>query len=73
MFKAITQEELQFDDKNWKHISNDAKDFIRKALVKDAKHRADAKQLLSHSWLYKMIKAPLITEIAALDVANNLK
>ncbi len=73
MFKAITQEELQFDDKNWKHISSEAKDFIKKALIKDAKHRSDAKHLLSHSWLYKMIKAPLITDIAALDVANNLK
>jgi calcium-dependent protein kinase len=43
MFKAITTDELTFDEKHWRNISPEAKDFIRKALVKDSKSRADAK------------------------------
>ncbi len=63
MFKAITSEELTFDNKLWKNISEEAKDFIRKALVKDSKNRADAKQLLSHMWIYKQVKMPPVTDM----------
>ena len=34
-------------------ISSDAKDFIRKALIKDVKQRWSCAQLLEHNWLKK--------------------
>lgn len=45
--------ELQFDHKIWDSISEEAKEFIEMALIKDSKDRWDARQLLNHSWLVK--------------------
>ena len=36
---------------DWAHISEDAKDFITKLLVKDAKQRMSASELMQHPWL----------------------
>ena len=73
MFQAITKEDVRFDPKYWASISDDAKDFICKALVKDSKQRADAKHLLSHKWIFKQVKFPDLSETASLEVANNLR
>ena len=40
-----------FPSRDWAHISEDAKDFITKLLVKDAKQGMSASELVMHPWL----------------------
>ena len=40
-----------FPSRDWAHISEDAKNFITKLLVKDAKQGMSASELVMHPWL----------------------
>jgi len=51
LFEKIMKAEYDFPDPEWTHISDNAKDFIRKLLVKDRKIRYTAEQCLQHPWL----------------------
>jgi len=51
LFEKIMKAEYDFPDPEWTHISENAKDFIRKLLVKDRHERYTAKQCLAHPWL----------------------
>ena len=46
----IVKGDFNFDDKYWSHISDAAKDFIDDLLVVDPDDRAEAEDLMSHSW-----------------------
>ncbi|VVC38162.1 Hypothetical protein CINCED_3A012222 [Cinara cedri] len=47
----VTIAQYDFDDEAFDSISNDAKDFIKKLLVKDHKARMTAAEALKHKWL----------------------
>ncbi|XP_054721731.1 myosin light chain kinase, smooth muscle-like [Uloborus diversus] len=47
----VTRAEWDFEDESFDDISDDAKDFISKLLVKDRLQRMDATQALQHAWL----------------------
>ncbi|KAL5242224.1 hypothetical protein ACI65C_009634 [Semiaphis heraclei] len=49
----VTIAQYDFDDEAFDSISNDAKDFIKKLLVKDHKSRLTATECLSHQWMQK--------------------
>jgi len=51
LFEKIMKAEYDFPDPEWTHISDNAKDFIRKLLVKDRGVRYTASQCLEHPWL----------------------
>jgi len=51
LFEKIMKAEYDFPDPEWTHISDNAKDFIRKLLVKDRQIRYTASQCLEHPWL----------------------
>eukprot|EP01129_Flabellula_baltica_P007562 TRINITY_DN2962_c0_g1_i2.p1 TRINITY_DN2962_c0_g1~~TRINITY_DN2962_c0_g1_i2.p1 ORF type:complete len:263 (+),score=67.62 TRINITY_DN2962_c0_g1_i2:681-1469(+) len=51
MFELIMNAEYDFDDETWDEVSDLAKDFISKLLVRDPKIRMDVAQALSHPWL----------------------
>jgi len=51
LFEKIMKAEYDFPDPEWTHISEQAKDFIKKLLVKDRKIRYTASQCLAHPWL----------------------
>ncbi|NXY88828.1 MKNK1 kinase, partial [Alcedo cyanopectus] len=51
LFESIQEGKYEFPDKDWSHISSEAKDLISKLLVRDAKERLSAAQVLQHSWL----------------------
>uniref|UniRef100_A0A8C3SDW0 non-specific serine/threonine protein kinase n=1 Tax=Chelydra serpentina TaxID=8475 RepID=A0A8C3SDW0_CHESE len=51
LFESIQEGKYEFPDKDWSHISSDAKDLISKLLVRDAKERLGAAQVLQHVWL----------------------
>ncbi|XP_044297347.1 MAP kinase-interacting serine/threonine-protein kinase 1 isoform X2 [Varanus komodoensis] len=51
LFESIQEGKYEFPDKDWSHISSDAKDLISKLLVRDAKKRLSAAQVLQHPWV----------------------
>ncbi|XP_029469789.1 MAP kinase-interacting serine/threonine-protein kinase 2 [Rhinatrema bivittatum] len=51
LFESIQEGKYEFPDKEWAHISFGAKDLISKLLVRDAKKRLSAAQVLQHPWV----------------------
>ncbi|NWY07943.1 MKNK2 kinase, partial [Nothoprocta ornata] len=51
LFESIQEGKYEFPDKDWAHISLAAKDLISKLLVRDAKQRLSAAQVLEHPWV----------------------
>ncbi|KAM6331866.1 MAP kinase-interacting serine/threonine-protein kinase 2 isoform 4-T4 [Alca torda] len=51
LFESIQEGKYEFPDKDWEHISFGAKDLISKLLVRDAKKRLSAAQVLEHPWV----------------------
>jgi len=51
LFNNIQQGKFEFHQKEWGKISPQAKDLIKKLLVKDAKKRLSAGDVLNHIWL----------------------
>ena len=48
---AIQRCKIDFNDEIWDNISNDAKDLIKKLLIKNPKKRYSAKDALNHPWI----------------------
>lgn len=51
LFESIQEGKYEFPEKDWAHISASAKDLISKLLVRDAKKRLSASQVLQHPWV----------------------
>ncbi|KAM8890539.1 MAP kinase-interacting serine/threonine-protein kinase 2b isoform X2 [Synchiropus splendidus] len=51
LFESIQEGKYEFPEKDWAHISSSAKDLISKLLVRDAKNRLSASQVLQHPWV----------------------
>ncbi|XP_023674299.1 MAP kinase-interacting serine/threonine-protein kinase 2-like isoform X1 [Paramormyrops kingsleyae] len=51
LFESIQEGKYEFPEKDWAHISAGAKDLISKLLVRDAKNRLSAAQVLQHPWV----------------------
>ncbi|KZV40794.1 calcium-dependent protein kinase 16-like [Dorcoceras hygrometricum] len=51
IFKEVLRNKPDFRRKPWPTISNAAKDFVKKILVKDPRARLTAAQALSHPWV----------------------
>ncbi|XP_030074814.1 MAP kinase-interacting serine/threonine-protein kinase 2 isoform X1 [Microcaecilia unicolor] len=51
LFESIQEGKYEFPDKDWAHISFGAKDLISKLLVRDAKKRLSAAEVLQHPWV----------------------
>ncbi|XP_051950031.1 MAP kinase-interacting serine/threonine-protein kinase 2-like [Xyrauchen texanus] len=51
LFESIQEGKYEFPEKDWAHISYRAKDLISKLLVRDAKKRLSAAQVLQHPWV----------------------
>jgi len=61
LFDNIKDGHFVFPSRDWAHISGDAKDLITKLLVKDAKKRMSASELMKHPWLENNNNAKLQT------------
>lgn len=53
---AIKKGEYTFPSRDWDGISEEAKDFIRQLLVKDARQRPSALELRKHPWIKDALK-----------------
>lgn len=51
LFESIQEGKYEFPEKDWAHISPAAKDLITKLLMRDAKDRLSAAQVLQHPWV----------------------
>jgi len=51
MFERIMNCDYDFDDECWDNVSDIAKDFIQKLLVKDPEQRMTAEDAIGHTWL----------------------
>merc|ERR1711973_213149 len=51
LFSSIKEGRLVFPDQHWSAISPQAKDLIKRLLVKDSGARLDANQVLDHPWV----------------------
>ena len=51
IYNKILTEEVQFNQKEWENISDEAKDLVKKLLKKDYKSRLSAVDALSHPWI----------------------
>ncbi|CDP01899.1 unnamed protein product [Coffea canephora] len=51
IFKEVLRNKPDFRRKPWPSISNSARDFVKKLLVKDPRARLTAAQALSHPWV----------------------
>ncbi|XP_044727455.1 probable serine/threonine-protein kinase fhkE [Chrysoperla carnea] len=58
----VTVAKYDFDDEAFNEISQDAKDFITKLLVKDREARATASDCLTHPWLRRKLPPPTKTK-----------
>ena len=58
----VTIGRYDFEDETFDSVSEEAKDFIGKLLLKNSRMRLTAKQALNHPWL---IESALNTELAA--------
>ena len=51
LFESIQEGTYEFPERDWAHISVWAKDLISRLLVRDAKLRLSAAQVLQHPWV----------------------
>ncbi|KAJ8418965.1 hypothetical protein AAFF_G00004640 [Aldrovandia affinis] len=63
LFESIQEGKYEFPEKDWGHISSSAKDLISKLLVRDAKNRLSAAQVLRHPWVQGCAPNTLPTSI----------
>jgi serine/threonine protein kinase len=47
----IVKQALTFLNSDWKHVSLDAKDFIKRLLIKNPAERMTISEALQHKWL----------------------
>ncbi|OMO84676.1 hypothetical protein COLO4_21905 [Corchorus olitorius] len=71
IFKEVLKNKPDFRRKPWPTISNSAKDFVKKLLVKDPRARLTAAQALSHPWVREGGNASEIP--VDISVLNNLR
>ena len=62
-----------FDQEEWKGVSEDAKKFIRKMLEYDVKHRYNAEQALNDPWLKKFSLSKEIDKPIAVNTLGKFR
>jgi calcium-dependent protein kinase len=56
IFKKIVKNEVKFNPYKWKNISNNAKDFVKLCLNKNASERPSASKAVEHKWFSNVLK-----------------
>ncbi|KAL3845613.1 hypothetical protein ACJIZ3_003016 [Penstemon smallii] len=58
IFKQILKGKIDFESEPWPHISDSAKDLVRKMLERDPRSRISAPEALCHPWIVDDTVAP---------------
>ncbi|KAI5066093.1 hypothetical protein GOP47_0018717 [Adiantum capillus-veneris] len=59
IFKAVLKSDPTFDEAPWPSVSEEAKDFVKRLLIKERHKRMTAVQALTHPWVRGHQKVPL--------------
>eukprot|EP00250_Pteridium_aquilinum_P015260 c22480_g1_i1 orf=512-2287(+) len=59
IFKSVLKSDPTFDEAPWPSVSEEAKDFVKRLLIKDRHRRMTAVQALTHPWIRGYQKVPL--------------
>lgn len=80
IFDAILQGHIDFESDPWPHISNSAKDLVKKMLTQDPAKRITSAQVLEHPWMReggdasdKPIDSAVFTRLKQFRAMNKLK
>lgn len=60
LFKRIQDGIFSFPDREWAHISDDAKDMICNLLKRDPRRRYSAREVLDHTWISNPVPNTLL-------------
>lgn len=63
---------INFQTESWKSTSKEAKNFVKKMLVRDASQRSTAEELLKDDWITSNMTFNEISDTYLLDIAENL-
>ena len=73
IYENIKKCKIEFNYEEWDNISHDAKDLIKKLLIKDIDKRYSAKEALNHSWIIKNKNKVKIDQNKFAEVVTNLR
>jgi calcium-dependent protein kinase len=73
VFEAIRQGYYSCSGSDWRHISDDAKDLVKRHLTRDPSHRCTAKVALSHMWIEHQAPKAQNVSINGPNFMNNLR
>ena len=73
VFVEITTKNINYSSDAWKKTSKEAKNFLRRMLMRDSKKRATAEELLKDEFIITNVEQDDLRESTMLDIANNLK
>merc|ERR1712087_1004361 len=62
LLARVKQGHLTFNPRDWKGVSNDAKELVRALVRMDPKERLNSEQALNHSWIRH--RAPQASSVA---------
>lgn len=72
IFKNIRTEEVGFKEPIWKNVTEEAKDLIRKMLVKDPVRRVSIHEVFLHPWIQNHLNGKVLDGPLAKQVLKNL-
>ena len=64
---------VEYPDKYWSMVSDDAKDLVERLLEKDPKHRISAAQALEHEWLNKIESLMSLNNLSLSNASHRLE
>ncbi|EPS73126.1 calcium-dependent protein kinase 2 [Genlisea aurea] len=80
IFEEVLHGDLDFSSDPWPSISTEAKDLIRKMLVRNPKHRLTAHEVLCHPWVHvdgvapdKPLDPAVLSRMKQFSAMNRLK
>lgn len=72
LFKNIYHVNYEFCDEDWGFISDEAKDFISRLLVKDPSSRMSVEEALSHPWIVSGLSGNTTAESVIDEINSNV-
>ena len=73
IWKKIISEEINFSNSKFKNLSKEAKDLLKKLLVKNPEERLSASEALEHIWIKKYAPHTKVNRVFSRKIYNNLK
>lgn len=58
LLSRLNEAKVNFDEGNWKHVSLEAKDLVRRMLNMDPRHRITSNSILKHPWITNIESLP---------------